>query len=317
MVYAGVPEDMLSKTLPYSKELVTNAQADIRAKITAFIESITPDDETKQFLWNWWSYVLSGHRTEHQFLILVGTGANGKGLFDILLKAALKDYMQTPDVSLITQTKRGDLESASPVVATCMGALLVTMHEAGPGETINVVTLKKLAAGDPVMCRFLKRNPVSARWSAALLMATNKIPQYERDTQNGMSRRANVLELPYSFVTEPDLRKKEQKPKNISLDDDFKKSEYGAQFLMMGLENLQRLEVVRNYDRKVKPYLPPNSVKKHTKAFVDDNDPIRLFVKECIIKTPRSEGGVIMLKQMQERFRSWVRETLCDSRCLK
>ena len=191
------------------------------------------------------------------------------------------------------------------------------MQEAGPGETINVATLKKLAAGDLVMCRLLRRNPVSARWSATLMMATNKVPQYERDTQNGVSRRANVLELPYSFVTEPDPRKKEQKKENLGLDDDFKKSKYGARFLMMGLENLQRLEVARNYNCLVRLYEPPQSVRKHTKAFVDDNNPIRLFVKECIIKTQRREGGVIMLKQMHERFRSWVRETLCDSRCLR
>jgi hypothetical protein len=49
---------------------------------------------------------------------------------------------------------------------------------------------------------------------------------------------------------------------------------------------------------------------------VNDNNPIRYFEKECIIRERRS-GSVIMLKTMMERWRSWANENLCESQCLK
>jgi len=144
-------------------------------------------------LWNWWSYVLSGLQNEHQFLMVVGHGGNGKGLFDFLLKAALCDYMQTPNVALITTNKQGELEAPSVVMATCMGALLVTMQEAGAGVTIDPANLKRMVADDHVMSRFLCKNPISARWLAAILMASNKVAMHERHTTNAMGRRARLL----------------------------------------------------------------------------------------------------------------------------
>jgi hypothetical protein len=79
---------------------------------------------------------------------MVGNGANRKSLFDLLSKSALKEYMQTAKVALIIANKRGEYEAPSSVMATCMGAFLVMMQEAGLGETINHATPKKLAAGD-------------------------------------------------------------------------------------------------------------------------------------------------------------------------
>ncbi len=131
MVYAGVPEDMLRKVLPYTKEYACTVDVRVRKELTDFFEPITPDGETAQFMFNWWSYILSGRRNEHQFHMIVGSGGNGKGLFDFLMKRALGDYMQSPDIALITSNKRGQLEAPSAIVATCMGALLITMQERG------------------------------------------------------------------------------------------------------------------------------------------------------------------------------------------
>jgi phage/plasmid-associated DNA primase len=139
---------------------------------------------------------------------------------------------------------------------------------------------------------------------------------YERDVSNTMGRRARLLHFPFSFVDNPDPKKKEQKQADLSLNEKFTTNEYGAQFLMMGLENLQRLQKPRNYDTKRKLYEVPQSVKATSKAYVYDNNPIRYFVKECIIRE-RKPCSVIMLKPMMERWRSWARENLCESQCLK
>ncbi len=119
----------------------------------------------------------------------------GKGLFDFLLKKALGEYMQSPDIALITSNKRGQLEAPSAIVATCTGALLITMQESGPDATIK--------PGDVVMCRFLIKKHVSARLSAAILMLSNKENKYERDTPNGIARPTNLLRLPYILWLNP------------------------------------------------------------------------------------------------------------------
>jgi phage/plasmid-associated DNA primase len=145
-------------------------------------------------------------------------------------------------------------------MATCIGALLVTIQEAGHGATIYPTNVKRLAACGHVMCRFPDRNRVPARWSAAILMTSNKATMYERDVSNAMERRDRLLRFSFRFVDNPDPRKKEQKKADLSLDEKFTTHEYGAQFLMMGLENLQRLQEARNYETKRKLYEVPHSV---------------------------------------------------------
>jgi len=122
--------------------------------------------------------------------MLVGYAGNGKGLFDFLLQTTLGEYMQCPVVQLITTNKHGQLEEPSSAMATCLGALFITMQEPGPCEVINPGIVKELASGDTIMCRYLSMNPISARWSAAMLMSSNKAPPRMRGTHRRVWRDA-------------------------------------------------------------------------------------------------------------------------------
>jgi hypothetical protein len=124
-----------------------------------------------------------------------------------------------------------------------------------------------------------------------------------------VARRARMLRLPYQFVD--NTREVWEKQADHSLDGNFKKDVYGAQFLMMGLENLKLLEAARNFDTRIPLYKVPEYVKGTTKEYVNDNNPIRYFVKECIL---RKRGEVIMLKDMLRRFKSWAKEYSGESR---
>jgi phage/plasmid-associated DNA primase len=94
VVCAGEPKDMILKVLPYNKEMATTDKADIIREIDAFIMPIALDPDTAKFLVNSRYYVLSGVRSKHKFLMIVGYGGNGKGLFDFLIYSPLSSYLQ-------------------------------------------------------------------------------------------------------------------------------------------------------------------------------------------------------------------------------
>ncbi len=93
-----------------------------------FLESTMLDAEMSEYILNWFSYVISGERNDHQFVNFIGKGRNGKSLLLNLFKSALGPYVVSPSVKIITANK-GQLEAPSPDMAGCQGALLATCSE--------------------------------------------------------------------------------------------------------------------------------------------------------------------------------------------
>ena len=288
-----------------------------------FLSSISENAEMSKYLLDWLSYVVSGNRSEHQFANFVGYGRNGKGLVSLLFKTALADYTHSPYVKLIT-TNHGNIESPSPQVALCRGALLCTLSEPGPGDYLSVGVIKKLSGGEIVTARLLKRNPVTFPFTAAIVVSSNKPLPYQ-DITEAIALRYILCVFPYVFKDFPDPNNPNEKQNDYGIEERFKEGRYGAQLLRLALENLkklvskQRLEEdrLRGKGINTKPLLfkVPESCKLATGNHVRANNPIKDFIKDNII---RERGDVILQKEMIRCFKEWrAEEYPCDTRFKK
>ena len=72
----------------------------------AFLRSVVPDDEGREFLICWLGYVLSGLVTEQYFLFIHGKGANGKSVLAELIAWLLGEYALRIDTQMLMRQNR-------------------------------------------------------------------------------------------------------------------------------------------------------------------------------------------------------------------
>jgi hypothetical protein len=99
------------------------------------------DAEMSEYIINWFSYVVSSERNDHQFVNFIGKVRNGKSLLLHLFKSALGPYVGSPFVKNISANK-GQLEAPFPNMAGCRGALLANCYEPEAGDMLQVGVLK-------------------------------------------------------------------------------------------------------------------------------------------------------------------------------
>lgn len=145
-------------------------------------------------------YGISGHATEQSYVLLHGTGGNGKSVFT----SALYDVFRpiTASVGIETFLAAGgqqDGSSASSDVASLRGHRLVLTSEAETGARLAEAKLKRLTGGDPITARFLYREPFTFMPQFLLFISTNAVPEV-RDNSDGIWRRVKIVEWKEQFT---------------------------------------------------------------------------------------------------------------------
>jgi putative DNA primase/helicase len=132
---------------------------------------------------------LVGEVREHGWLLLLGEGRNGKGVFMRALQGALGSYAHEAPRNLLTE----DDTAHSTSRAALQGRRLVSCSEVGSGQ-LNSATLKALTGGDPVTGRQMRENDQTFEASHTLWLSANRRPRLN-DRSGGMWARAFVVEL--------------------------------------------------------------------------------------------------------------------------
>jgi phage/plasmid-associated DNA primase len=102
---------------------------------------------------NYFSVIIAGGiKSEHKFFNFYGPERNGKSALIPLYENALGtklaiSYCPPANIKLIT-TNDTKLEGTNSSVMACRGALLATMTEPAPGESLAVEVVKRLSGDD-------------------------------------------------------------------------------------------------------------------------------------------------------------------------
>lgn len=166
----------------------------------AFLESCFPDaPEMPAYLQRLVGYGLTGKATEQAFVLMHGTGANGKSTFCDALNHAFKQYVEHLPIQVLMATKKERSgEEAAPQLLKLRGARLVFTAESDREGRLNEAMIKQLTGTDQISARALYKDPVTFQPQALIFMATNHLPQV-RGTDEGIWRRVKVVEWRESF----------------------------------------------------------------------------------------------------------------------
>jgi len=154
-----------------------------------FLQRVQPDQTMRVYLARLMGHMLEGRITEHVLPILYGEGANGKSTFVAAILAALGDYADAADPSLLMARS---FDAHPTGVADLFRLRLALLHEADDGRHLAEGTVKRLTGADRLKARRMREDFWSFDPSHTFVMLTNHRPQVTGDDE-GIWRRLRLI----------------------------------------------------------------------------------------------------------------------------
>ena len=177
-----------------------------------FITDITIGDlDLALLLQQWCGYLLMPTLKYQKFLLCIGDGANGKGVFFDTIAAALGKN-NVSNVSLVRFADKHTLFGTYGELANMSNENTQDLESAAEG------VIKEYVAGDKVLWEQKYKDPFFAYPTAKLMFACNELPRI-RDDSDGMWRRMILVPIKAKFMGEDcdiNLAKKLQEPKELA-----------------------------------------------------------------------------------------------------
>jgi len=187
----GEPADLISMASP-----VEYKQTETCPRFDYFLSQVFDNDEgLVRFLWRAIGYSLSGATQEECLFLLHGTGTNGKGTLDWVLREILGSYYLSAPFSSFEEQKN---ESSTNDLAMLAGKRMVSASENSEGRRLNEGRIKRATGRDPITARFLHREFFSYVPRFKLWLQTNHLPVI-RGTDEGIWRRMRLIPFNVSF----------------------------------------------------------------------------------------------------------------------
>jgi len=161
-----------------------------------FMKSIASGDlEFARFLQACAGYTMLGHSDEQAFFVVIGNGANGKGVFTRTLKRMLGGYAAVVAPNLLTRAYSGNPNSPTPALAHVAGARLILCPESGAKARMDDAFIKQLTGGDEISARTTYGEIFTFKPVGTLSLTTNHAPEIAHEDE-ALWRR--VVPLPFN-----------------------------------------------------------------------------------------------------------------------
>lgn len=273
----GFPSDYVSLTTGYD---YVHYPPDHRLykELMILITQILPDLYTREFTLKSLASCLDGYNRDENFYIWSGknaSGGNGKSTITELLAKALGEYAVDSPVSLVTGKKESANSPNSALFAT-RNKRAVIMQEPEANDQIQAGVLKSLTGGDRVSTRELNSTQVTFKPNFKMFLCCNRLPNMS-GYDGGVARRIKITEFTSKFVHDP----KDYTEFRIDRELKNKLEMYKPVFMSILLDHYI---IYKNDGIKA-----PESVLEVTKKYENDNNNMKVFVEDNIMKGKKSD----------------------------
>ena len=276
----GKPEWMISQS--------GNVKYDPDAECPTWDESLkewmSDDEEMIQFIYRALGYSLTGLTDEQVMFLNVGSGANGKSVFQKVMAELWSDYHTH---SRFDAFEKKFSSSNTNDLARLHNARVVTTNETGERKKLDEERLKEIVGGDSITARFLNHEYFTYQSKVKLWAATNNLPKVE-DFSDGFWRRMIVIKWVNKFKGEN---------RDPGLFDELKSE-------LSGILNRVIQGLMEWHNQKLNP---PEKVMNATEEYRIEEDVVAQFIADCVTVVGEYEV-IITAKQMYERYKEWHEE---------
>lgn len=244
----------------------------------AFVAQVmSGDSEYVTLLQQWCGYLFRRDLREHKFVVLVGEGSNGKGVFCDVVESLVGPEN-------VSHIPLGLFSRPFSLYGTLGKVVNVTSESHHLVEDAAETQLKAFVAGDAMSFERKFRDPVNAVPTAKVMIATNHLPRFN-DKTFGLWRR--VLMVPFNET----FRGNRQ---NKGLAAELKTELPGI--LNWAIEGLESLS--RNGGFSI-----PARHEEHVEEYRRDADPTRAFLLDNYEPTTIEAG--VPCGELYEAYRQW------------
>lgn len=250
-------------------------------------------------------YSLTGSSRDQVLFFLHGDGANGKSTLLNVMRVLMGTYAQSIEAELLLDRARNP-GSPSPELARLRGSRLVTTAEPNTGKRLDEAFIKQITGGDPVVARFLNKDPFEFTPQLKLWFAANHKPRIHGQ-DHGIWRRIRMIPFDARFDGD-------------DADQDLESK------LMMEAPGILRWAVEGCLAWQSGGLSEPIEVTHATQAYRDDQDLLAPWLDECCVVDSGSEAGIGTLWDSwkkwadgageQHRSKKWLSQQL-DARGFK
>ncbi len=278
-------EDYLTMLAPVAYDPAATAP-----HFTNFINQILPDPEVQAFVQRYFGYLLTGSNDEQCLAFFLGRGANGKSTLMDVIAELMGDYCKGLPVESLLHSDRGSGAAASPDLARLPGARFVRASEPEMGARFSTSILKEVTGGERLTVRELYKDIFEYTPEFKLIIASNNKPEV-RGGDDGIWRRINLV--PFDVQIPKPQRDPAMKAKLLAE--------------RSGILNWM-LDGYRMW-QDAGSLCVPEVIRRATDDYRDDQDPVAVFIRECIIERP---GHRLTARQVYRVYTLW-----CENNSIK
>lgn len=249
---------------------------------TEFADSLVDRDADRKALFEMAGHALVPDANERykKFLILTGDADNGKSMY----YHAVETLLNGPDSeeSNTAGVKLAKLAQNRFSIYSMYGALANVAGEIDGKKIRNTANLKDITGGDEVEIEPKGQDSFFDTIGTTLMFAANDPPILGERDKKAIATRIVPVELPYTFVEDPDPEdslQKQRKPEN-ELKAELEDPEALSGFLNLALDGLERLEA--NGGDVSLPESPEDRLERYERSA----DPMREFGNVALENDP-------------------------------
>jgi putative DNA primase/helicase len=270
-------EDLITKLAPVTYKAVAEAPTFRR-----FLERILPSETLRTFVKRAVGYSLTGDASERAFLILHGSGKNGKSTLLEAIQALLGDYAMTTPVETLLLKPAGGIPND---IARLKGARFVSASENERGRKLAEALVKAMTGKDTISARFMRGEFFDFRPTHKLWLATNHKPEIS-GTDPAIWDRIKLV--PFN------VRIPEQE-QDKHLDEKLEAELSGIlAWAVQGCLEWQRGGLTE-----------PDEVRAATKGYKAEMDPLARFIEECCVLRADLRAST---RDLVDAYRAWAWE---------
>lgn len=268
------PEWFSTNVLPFDYQ--PNAEC---PRWQSFLHEVQEGDQERiALLQEWFGYCLTADTSQQKFLLLEGTGSNGKSVFTHVLEGLLgaANYSSVP------------IESFSDrfALSATIGKLLNTCSEASKVSPRIEGMLKQFVGGDSITIDRKHIEQLQFKPTARLLITTNKRPSFTDDS-DGIWRR--MLVVPFRVKIADD---------KVIKGLDARLLEEASGILNWSIEGLRRLRTQGRFTRS-------EVMDTQIVAYRAEDSPEMVFLRQHFVLDANSET---LAAHMYAAYRVWAEQ---------